>query len=210
MDDDKLPHCAIQQNWPPMSEMGLGRVINWPERLESPPHPPPLRGGDLSPQAGRKRGEVSHKTSGLMTFSTMGAPSITLSTFFTACTAAMTHQGLEHLDEQLGTHPALVSRKPKASSGIDCRSRRDGLSLAWHGNNRTLASRTPRGPMHCISTESGFVPEIDFRTTAFCPFCNGWIDVAFPSFPRSSDRYVSRRRCEVRIGTALPGVQIEQ
>ena len=35
----------------------------------------------------RKRGEVSHKTSGLMTFSTMGAPSITLSTFFTACTA---------------------------------------------------------------------------------------------------------------------------
>jgi hypothetical protein len=26
IDDDKLPHCAIQQNWPPMSLMGLGRV----------------------------------------------------------------------------------------------------------------------------------------------------------------------------------------
>jgi hypothetical protein len=23
IDDDKLPHCAIQQNWSPMSQMGL-------------------------------------------------------------------------------------------------------------------------------------------------------------------------------------------
>ena len=28
------------------------RTFSWPESLESPPHPPPLR-GDISPQAGR-------------------------------------------------------------------------------------------------------------------------------------------------------------
>src|SRR5208337_958742 len=98
---------------------------------------------------------------------------------------ATTHQDLEHPDEQLGTHSAFVGHEPKASSGIDCRSRRDGLSLAWHGNNRTLASCTPRCPLHRIGTESGFIPEVDFRTDAFCPFCNAWIDVAFPSFNRS-------------------------
>src|SRR3974390_650496 len=104
---------------------------------------------------------------------------------------ATMHQNLKHLDEQLGTHPALVSREPKASSGIDCRSRRHRLSLTWHGNDRSLASCTPRCPLHRIGAESGLVPKIDFCTIAFCPFCNAWIGVAFPGFNRSRVTLVS-------------------
>src|SRR6266852_3921921 len=106
----------------------------------------------------------------------------------------MTHQHLEHREEQLAAHSPFIGRKPETPFRIYGRSRRDGLSLSRYGNNRRLPLYSPTPSLYRIGTEAGFVPEIYLRTPLFCPPRNTWIGVVLPRFDGGRIALVSPRQ----------------